>query len=410
MHDDYPGLRGRPFQEDGRPTTFVRYRSQQEAFKFLGNVLKDNRGIGLLHGPASSGKSVLIRQFIKELQSGAAVAVVDGARLKTPELLSSVLAQFGYEVELKSPDELLKMLKIFVVQQTRHHQPPVLILENIQDMYPSTLGALCKLASLSVQNRFALQIVLVSNKDHRRIINSPSMRPVADRMIGNYELKPMSSRETLNYLYTKLRASGVDRPDDVFPVEICEKLHAVSGGWPGQLDAIAMSVIDEPDDLPVLVDAMEPSAFPDAAFSEQPTVPKLIVTLSGKPSYEVTIATARSLIGRSDLSDIIIEDKFVSKQHALVIREKNAVTLVDLKSANGTFVNSRRVQRTVLRHNDIVSIGDHRLKVISANSPSRSQIDDPDLADTTTMKNIADARRAKARKKRLLRVINSRKG
>jgi type II secretory pathway predicted ATPase ExeA len=373
--------------------TFVRYQSQQEALKFLGSILTDERGVALLCGPKSSGKSTIANQFVQEVQSNVAVAVVDGARMKTSDLLPRILEQFGYHVLLDSVDEMLNMLTVFIVQQTRTNQPPILILENIHNMFPSALGALCKLASITVNKRFALRLLLVSDRDIKRIIKSPSMEAVAKRVIGNVELGPMTSTEALRYLYAKLRSGGVERPDDIFSVDVCEKLHSLSGGWPGDLDAMALSILEQSSEYPVrLDDIVDPTA---------PVVdntPKLIVTLTGELPREVRLTEKRALIGRSELSDIVILDQFVSSQHALLIRDENAVVLLDLKSRNGTFVNSRRIRSKVLLHNDIVSLGDHRMKMVYATGHSSIEIEDPDLADTAKMKNITDARRARERK------------
>ena len=373
--------------------TFVRYQSQQEALKFLGSILTDERGVALLHGPKSSGKSTIANQFVQDVQSTVAVAVVDGAQMKTSDLLSRILEQFGYHVLLDSVDEMLSMLTVFIVQQTRTNQAPVLILENIHNMFPSALGALCKLASIAVNKRFALRLLLVSDRDIKRIIKSPSMEAVAKRVIGNVELGPMTSTEALRYLYAKLRSGDVDRPDDIFSVEVCEKLHSLSGGWPGDLDAMALSILEQSSEYPVRLDDI---VDPDAPIVDN--TPKLIVTLTGELPREVRLTEKRALIGRSELSDIVILDQFVSSQHALLIRDENAVVLIDLKSRNGTFVNSRRIRSKVLLHNDIVSLGDHRMKMVYATGHSSIEIEDPDLADTAKMKNIADARRARERK------------
>jgi len=381
-------------QEDGiglrEQRTFVRYHSQQEALKFLGSILTDERGVALLHGPKSSGKSAIARQFVRETQARVAIAVVDGARMKTSDLLSRILEQFGYHVALDSTDEMLNMLTVFAVQQTRTNQAPILILENIHDMFPSALGALCKLASLMANRRFVMRMVLVSDRDIKRIIKSPSMAPVARRVIANYELGPMTSAEALRYLYAKLRSGGVERPDDIFSVDVCEKLHSLSGGWPGDLDAMALSIMEQASEFPVRLDDI---LDPDAPVVDH--TPKLIVTLTGEPPLEVRLTEKRALIGRSELSDIIVLDQFVSAQHALLIRDENAVVLIDLKSRNGTFVNSRRIRSKVLLHNDVVSLGDHRLKMVYAAGLAPIEIDDPDLADTAKMKNIADARRVR---------------
>ena len=387
------GLRERPFHKKGRPAKFVYYRSQQEAFKFLGNILTDERGIGLLHGPRSSGKSVLASQFVRNLHTNIAVAVVDGSRLNSTQLLSRILVEFGYDVALNLADELLNMLNVFVVQQTRSRQAPLLILENMQDMYPGALCVLCKLASLAVHNRFALRIVLISDRDVRHIINSPGMSQIAQRMIGDFELEPMSAKETQVYLYAKLQSCGAGRPDDVFSFEDCDRLHLASGGWPGKLDGIAMAVIDQADDLPIRLEVIDHSDLHMDAEA-----PKLIVSLDGKKLQEIRLDAARSLLGRSDLCDILINDPSVSMQHALMVRDQSRIILIDLKSENGTYVNSCRVQRRILRDNDIISLGNHRIKVNYANSHVPAEIEDPDLADTARMQNIVDARRAKTRK------------
>jgi len=384
--------------------TFVRYQSQREALKFLGSVLTDERGVALLYGPKSSGKSAIAKQFVRETQSNVSIAVVDASRMKTSDLLSRILEQFGYHVSLDSIDEMLNMLTVFVIQQTRTNQAPVLIVENVNNMFPSALGALCKLASLSVNRRFALRLVMVSDRDIGRIIKSPSMRAVAERVIGKCELGPMTSAEALRYLYAKLRSGGVERPDDIFSVDVCEKLHSLSGGWPGDLDAMALSIIEQAGEFPIRLD--------DIVDPNEPVVdntPMMIITLTGDPPREVRLSEKRALIGRSELSDIVILDQFVSGQHALLLRDENAVVLIDLKSRNGTFVNSRQIRSKVLLHNDIVSLGDHRMKMVYPAGHSSIEIEDPDLADTAKMKNIADARRARKEKIPTLVPIPQRK-
>ncbi len=371
-----------------RPAVFVRYRSQQEALQFIDQCMADERGVALLYGRRSSGKSITIDQFVHK--ASASIAVVDGARLKTGDFLSKMLEQFGYDVELNTAEEMMNMLCVFAVQQTKMHEAPILVLENINDMFPSGLAALCKLAALTVNQRFAIRIVLVADRDIQRIIKSPSMLPISNRVIGAAELGPMSAPEAVQFIYAKLRSAGVSRPDDVFSVEVCERLHAISGGLPGDLEKLAIKIMKAAKQLPVRLQ--------DIAGSESDTealTPKLIITANGETLQEIQLTEKRALVGRSELSDIVISDQFVSKQHMLLIRDQNAIVLVDLKSRNGTYVNSRRVESKVLLNNDIVSLGDHRMKMIYPPGHTANYDGEPHVADTARMKNIADARRAR---------------
>ena len=419
MYSKDVGLREQPFHQSGRPAAFVQYKSQHEALTFLKSVLSDDRGVGLLYGPEASGKSTLVDHFVESLPADLAVAVVDGTRLKTTQLLSKILGQFGYELGLGSADELLNMLNVFAVQQTRTYQPPLLILENLHNMYPSALLALCKLAALTMHKRFALRIILVSNRPVRPILQSPGMNCIADRLVGAFELGPLTANETLHYLYTKLKVCGVNQPDHIFPVDVCDELHIASAGWPGILDGIAMCTIDRADRFPVRHRDIDHPAIRNTsdnfegsdgvASSTDSEAPKLIVTRTGKTLQEFKMTDSKVLVGRSELSDVFINHQYVSKHHALLVRDRNALLLVDLKSTNGTFVNSRRVRSTVLRHDDIVSLGNHAIKVDHPSNRARVDIGQSDIADTAYMKSITDVRRLAATKNLHLADIGKKK-
>ena len=404
-HIEPVGLGERPFGKTDRPAPVVLYRSQQAGLRFLRKLLVDEKGIGLLHGPESSGKSVIVRQFLQELPNHVAAANVDGSRLKAPEFLSEILKQFGYGVELKSAEELLNMLRVIIVQLTRSHEAPVLVVHNVNDMYPGALCILCKLASQQIKDRHALRIVLVSDRYFYRIMHSPSMEPITDRLMGKFELQPMTSREATSYIYARLHSLGIERPENLVPLDTCTRLHAASEGLPGILDDILLAILDQVDETPALLENIDHPALRHMVRSEEEPIevkeqeeqklPKLIITRNGDSVREVELSNSRSLVGRSDLSDVVIESNFVSRQHALLVRDQGAVVLVDLKSRNGTFVNARRVTSKVLLDNDIIMIGDHRIKMIYASGNPKVKLDYPDVADTAKFKSIADARRAK---------------
>ena len=66
-------------------------------------------------------------------------------------------------------------------------------------------------------------------------------------------------------------------------------------------------------------------------------------------------------IGRSRENEIPLADPLASRRHARVEPRHDALVLVDLDSANGTFVNEQRVQQHVLRDGDEIRIGNTRI-------------------------------------------------
>ena len=85
----------------------------------------------------------------------------------------------------------------------------------------------------------------------------------------------------------------------------------------------------------------------------------LETTESGEP---VPIDGACS-IGRARDNQLVLSDEKVSRHHALIrTAEDETCWLVDLASANGTYVNDRRVEQAVLlRDGDRISIGQARV-------------------------------------------------
>ncbi|MGL6279331.1 MAG: FHA domain-containing protein [Gaiella sp.] len=69
----------------------------------------------------------------------------------------------------------------------------------------------------------------------------------------------------------------------------------------------------------------------------------------------------RTLIGRSPDCDVFLDDVTVSRRHAELVRDGETVTIRDLGSLNGTFVNRRRIEELVLSDDDEVQIGKYRL-------------------------------------------------
>lgn len=72
-----------------------------------------------------------------------------------------------------------------------------------------------------------------------------------------------------------------------------------------------------------------------------------------------------STLGREENNDIVLNDNFVSGEHARLLWNGRGWVLQDLGSTNGTLVNGKRVKRsTAVRPGDILQVGGVRLKLV----------------------------------------------
>jgi len=121
---------------------------------------------------------------------------------------------------------------------------------------------------------------------------------------------------------------------------------------------------------------------------------------------EHTVSDKKVLIGRSEFADIVIEDLFASKLHAMVLVYSDALVLLDLNSANGVTVNSVETKCAVLKENDIITIGHHRLKIENAPELSEEMQQLVQNKDTLKMRNIVDVQRLRETQRRLVAIQN----
>jgi hypothetical protein len=69
-------------------------------------------------------------------------------------------------------------------------------------------------------------------------------------------------------------------------------------------------------------------------------------------------------LGRSGRNTIVLDDSYVSSEHAVIAYREGQWWLSDRNSTNGTFLNDRPVREEVaLKPGDVIGIGEIRLRI-----------------------------------------------
>ena len=90
-------------------------------------------------------------------------------------------------------------------------------------------------------------------------------------------------------------------------------------------------------------------------------MPEIVVRFEDKVIERIVTEKKRISIGRTHDNDIVLENRGVSRKHAMIEFNDNAAVIIDNESLNGTFVNNRKITEEVLRDEDTVTIGKYSL-------------------------------------------------
>lgn len=92
---------------------------------------------------------------------------------------------------------------------------------------------------------------------------------------------------------------------------------------------------------------------------QQPNSFRLVVRRGPQPNQTYEISKDVTTLGRDITNDIVINDRETSRHHLRLQLSADSVTVEDLGSTNGTFVNGKRVSGvTELQNGDMVGLGE----------------------------------------------------
>src|SRR6516225_5766685 len=98
------------------------------------------------------------------------------------------------------------------------------------------------------------------------------------------------------------------------------------------------------------------------------------------------------VVGRSSDLDMVLVEEMVSRKHARIAYENDAIVIEDLGSTNGTFVNGEKIKRAQLKEGDRVLIGTSILKVIVVEGARDSSEAKRDLENVAAARRTTSAR------------------
>jgi pSer/pThr/pTyr-binding forkhead associated (FHA) protein len=121
----------------------------------------------------------------------------------------------------------------------------------------------------------------------------------------------------------------------------------------GLVDLIQKEFLAEPDEDTI---SKRPESKEETAVPTKKYI-KIKVVLKNGEAVKLKYVKPKVLIGREE-TDLVISDIEVSRKHAYFeLQPTDEVVIQDLASANGTYVNGKRINRRVLNPQDKIQIG-----------------------------------------------------
>lgn len=238
MYEDFYGLSANPFQLKPDPHFFFGSKGHKRAMAYLDYGLSRGEGFIVITGEVGAGKTTLMRNLFRKLESNKirAAQIVNSA-LDAEDILRTVAAAFGLPYEDASKTSLLGRIEHFLRQCDQQHRRALLMVDEAQNLTPGAVEELRMLSNFQTDDKCLLQIFLLGQPEFRRTLLSPDMEQLRQRVIATYHLGPLDYFDTCAYIEHRLRTVGwQDDPrmtDGAFFA-----IHDYTGGIPRKINTL----------------------------------------------------------------------------------------------------------------------------------------------------------------------------
>ena len=97
--------------------------------------------------------------------------------------------------------------------------------------------------------------------------------------------------------------------------------------------------------------------------------------------HEVELSGSVAVLGRDPSSDLVLNDAKCSRRHAVLEAGPEGIAVRDAGSANGIYVNGKKVERAQLGVGDVVRLGETTLKMLAEEVPGTLVMAPEDVED-----------------------------
>jgi len=237
MYREFFGLKEKPFNVTSDPNYLFLSRVHREAFAHLVYGIKERKGFLEITGDIGAGKTTLCRALLRQLDANTKTAFILNSTLPELQLLQAILEDYGLGVERKNKVSMLQQFNRFLIEELSRGNNVILIIDEAQNLKPSTLEEIRMLSNLETDKEKLFQIILVGQPELRGKLNSPALKQLRQRIGVRFHITPLEKGEISQYIYHRLKVAG-SNGEIRFSDDALETIYRYSGGVPRLINMV----------------------------------------------------------------------------------------------------------------------------------------------------------------------------
>ncbi len=209
MYDKFYNLTGMPFQLTPDSRFFFGSKGHSRAIAHLTYGLAQGEGFIIVTGEVGAGKTTLVERLWSQLDRNTyTVARVNTTQVSGEDLFRLIAAGFGLDDDGTDKATLLRRFETMLREHRNQSRRCLLVVDEVQNLSVSALEELRMLSNITEDGMASMQTILLGQPQFRRMLASPDLDQLRQRVLASYHLGPLTEDETRAYIEHRLKAVG----------------------------------------------------------------------------------------------------------------------------------------------------------------------------------------------------------
>ncbi len=239
MYQQFFGFNTLPFKITPDERVFFAGAHRQEMLDALLYGIERGEGIITVIGEVGIGKTTLARVLSNRFSAYFSIISIFTPNVSALDMLRLIAEEAGLNPPATAGKvELMQLIRAYCLQLHQQGRRFLILVDEAQTMLVDTIEELRLLSNMQVDDVKLVQVLLFGQTELDRMLNSPELRQVKDRVVFQIHIEPFSRDELAEYLAFRLQQAGY-KGQYFFSSAVVDAIYRKSQGYARAVNRLA---------------------------------------------------------------------------------------------------------------------------------------------------------------------------
>ncbi len=243
------GLNEAPFSTQHDDNFLYLDAERHQRLEMLSHLTQYSNLLLIVTGERGIGKTSLLRRFCNNADDSWYLCEVNAhTMMDADSMLTDIARGFGLNGLPNDPGTVQEIVFEHLKALQNDDLVPILLIDDAHELPKDALETLFYFADIEAAQGHLLRIILFCEPQIDIMLESPSIRPLRERITHTLELNPLDENQTAEFIKHRMAVAGFEGASPFTP-KVIQKIHKIARGIPSHICELAHLHLDDAANL-----------------------------------------------------------------------------------------------------------------------------------------------------------------